>query len=334
MSLKIIAEIAQGYEGNLTQSKLLIKAAASSRADLVKFQLVYADELATPDYKHYELFKSLEMSNKKWSKLKKYSDKMNLELCFDIFGVKSLKLAESININTIKIHATDLTNINFLKAIKKSKISNIILGVGGGYFGEIKKAVSILQNKKLILILGFQGYPTITNDNQVGRLSYLKEKISNLHPNFSVGFADHPENNKFNNSLSILAIGAGATVIEKHLTLGKVMKLEDYESALNPDEFKDSVEILKASYRALIGLKKTDNFGMSKSENDYRKNIKRHVVSARKLLKGSIIKPEDLILKRTGSSSFIENLDQVYNKIVLREIYSNQAINKDQIKNQ
>ena len=38
MSLKIIAEIAQGYEGNLTQSKLLIKAAASSGADLVKFQ--------------------------------------------------------------------------------------------------------------------------------------------------------------------------------------------------------------------------------------------------------------------------------------------------------
>ena len=62
------------------------------------------------------------------------------------------------------------------------------------------------------------------------------------------------------------------------------------------------MEILKASYRALIGLKKTDNFGMSKSENDYRKNIKRHVVSARKLLKGSIIKPEDLILKRTLAS--------------------------------
>ena len=61
--------------------------------DLVKFQLVYADELATPDYKHYELFKSLEMSNKKWSKLKKYSDKMNLELCFDFFGVKILNFA-------------------------------------------------------------------------------------------------------------------------------------------------------------------------------------------------------------------------------------------------
>ena len=61
MSLKIIAEIAQGYEGNLTQSKLFIKAAAFSGADLVKFQLVYADELCTKDYKYYDLFKSLEI---------------------------------------------------------------------------------------------------------------------------------------------------------------------------------------------------------------------------------------------------------------------------------
>ena len=333
MSLKIIAEIAQGYEGNMTQSKLLIKAAAFSGADLVKFQLVYADELASPDYKYYNLFKNLEMSKGKWSKLKTYSDEMNLELCFDIFGVKSLKVVESININTIKIHATDLTNLNLLKAIKKSKISNIILGVGGGYFSEIKKAVSILQKKKLILMLGFQGYPTKINDNQVERLSFIRKQISNLHSNFSLGFADHPGKEKMNDAISILSIGLGAKVIERHLTLGKVMKLEDSESALNPDEFMNFAQIIRASYRALIGLKNTDNFGMSKSEKEYRKNIKRHVVSLRKLKKGTKIKPEDVTLKRTGSLSFIENLDQVYNKKVLRDISSNQAINQDQIKN-
>ena len=48
--LNIIAEIAQGFEGNFEQSKLLIKAAAKAGADTVKFQLVYADELATADY--------------------------------------------------------------------------------------------------------------------------------------------------------------------------------------------------------------------------------------------------------------------------------------------
>ena len=59
--LKIIAEIAQGFEGNFEQSKLLIKAAAKAGADAVKFQLVYADELATVDYQYYSLFKELEM---------------------------------------------------------------------------------------------------------------------------------------------------------------------------------------------------------------------------------------------------------------------------------
>jgi len=47
MTIEIIAEIAQGYEGNSTLALMLAKAAVRSGADAVKFQLVYADELAT-----------------------------------------------------------------------------------------------------------------------------------------------------------------------------------------------------------------------------------------------------------------------------------------------
>ena len=48
--IEIIAEIAQGYEGSEKLTNLLTKGAIASNADAVKFQLVYADELATPDY--------------------------------------------------------------------------------------------------------------------------------------------------------------------------------------------------------------------------------------------------------------------------------------------
>ena len=44
--LNFIAEIAQGFEGNFEQSKLLIKAAAKAGADSVSFNF-YADELST-----------------------------------------------------------------------------------------------------------------------------------------------------------------------------------------------------------------------------------------------------------------------------------------------
>ena len=47
MDLEIIAELAQGYEGNASIAKLLVKSAALAGADSAKFQLVIAEELAT-----------------------------------------------------------------------------------------------------------------------------------------------------------------------------------------------------------------------------------------------------------------------------------------------
>ena len=57
--IEIIAEIAQGYEGSLDLAKLLLKSAVNSGVDAVKFQMIFADELATKNYKHYRLFKDL-----------------------------------------------------------------------------------------------------------------------------------------------------------------------------------------------------------------------------------------------------------------------------------
>ncbi|NCV89142.1 MAG: hypothetical protein EBW19_02930, partial [Betaproteobacteria bacterium] len=42
--IKIIAEAAQGFEGDPLLARLLVRAAARAGADAVKFQLVYADE--------------------------------------------------------------------------------------------------------------------------------------------------------------------------------------------------------------------------------------------------------------------------------------------------
>ena len=56
-SCYIIAEAGLNHNGSMDFAKKLIDVAALAGADAVKFQLVYADELATPDYKYYDLFK-------------------------------------------------------------------------------------------------------------------------------------------------------------------------------------------------------------------------------------------------------------------------------------
>ena len=333
MKNKIIAELAQGFEGDLVKAKLLVNAAACSGADIAKLQLVYADELATPDYLHYKLFKGLEMPDNSWKELLDYSKELNIELNFDVFGTKSLNLCQELGIKGIKLHGTDMTNIGLLNEVSESNIKNIYLGAGGSNLTEIELAISILKNKNIILLLGFQSYPTPNNDNQISRVSYLNDYLLKKYNNIEIGFADHPDpNSSLGFALAATAVGAGATIIEKHLTLGKIMKMEDHESALNPDEFLDYTKTIRDCFLALGNTVLSDDFGMSNSEKSYRKMIRRHVTSYKDLKKGTVLSSEDLVLKRTASENLIYDISLVYDKILTVDLEKNKAINHNILK--
>ena len=329
--IKIIAEIAQGFEGNFTQSKLLIKAAAKAGADAVKFQLVYADELATIDYKYFPLFKKLEMEQAKWKYLKDYALSLGSKLILDVFGKKSLKTAVNIGIETIKVHGTDITNLALLNEIATSSIKKIILGIGGAHWGEIENAIKILKSKSLTLLCGFQGYPTKTEENHIARMNVIEEKTKGIHTDFEMGFADHPGESKINSTICLVAIGAGARTLEKHITLGKVMEMEDFESALNPDEFQDFVKQIKIGEKALGHLIDNEDFGMSSAEKDYRKGIRRDVVANKNISKGEIFNERNTALKRTAKTNTIKQLELVIGRKSKNLIKKNQPIFKKDI---
>jgi sialic acid synthase SpsE len=333
MKTEIIAEAAQGFMGDVTQSKLLILAAASSGANAVKFQLVYADELCTPDYKDYDLFKELEMTDEEWLSLHKYSLEHKIDLYTDVFGLKSLMLSEKIGLKAIKLHPTDITNLGLLASVAKSRIPKVILGAGGANLDEIEDALKILKEKKVDLLLGFQGYPTKTEDNHILRLKTLGSYLAKKYDNYTLGFADHAQpTDSLKYCIAIAAIGAGAKVLEKHITLGKVMKMEDYESALNPDEFKEFVYSINQCTIALGKDHKIENnFRMSQSELKYRKAIRRHVVTSKQLEKGKMITPEDVVLKRTSSEKVIHDLSLVYNKKLLKNLIKDEPLSNQNL---
>ena len=332
MSLQIIAELAQGYEGNYQQARLLIKAASTAGADAVKFQVIYADEVATPAYKYYKLFKTLEMPDHEWKELNKYAKELNIGMHLEIFGNKSLKLAEGIGAESVKLHGTDMNNISLLNIVSKSAVNKITLGVGGSYRSEILNALKILKNNNVTIMFGFQGYPTPVNTNQIDRIRVFHSELAGDFDHVKIGFADHADpNDKLSFALPATAIGAGAQVIEKHLTLGKVMKLEDHESALNPDEFAEFTAIMRQCYEAVGQTGEEDDFGMSKNEADYRKMIRRHVVSKHRISKGRKITADDVVLKRSEVENPLTDIQSVYGKIAGREIPENNAITSNDI---
>lgn len=325
--MEIIAELAQGFEGRPEQARLLLKAAASAGADAAKYQVVYADELATPDYKHYELFRSLEMEDAVWAGLADFAGELGIKLYADVFGARSLALAERIGVPVIKLHPTDVANLGFLQQVAASSIPRIILGAGGAYASELEQALNVLQRKEVVVLLGFQGYPTPNETNQIARVRLIGKRADPARTGVTVGFADHaPPDSPLRYALAATAVGAGATVIEKHLTLAKNMKLEDHEAALNSDEFAEFCEVVRACAAAVGSAEEVEDFGMSAPELAYRRTIRRHVVTSRAVASGTPLSPADLVLKRASGDELLTDLEQVYGRTTTRALTANSAV--------
>lgn len=334
-SLYIIAECAQGYSApsvneSITLAEWLVKSAKAAGADAVKFQLIIADELACPDYKYYDLFRSLEIGLTGWKRVADLAKSLEIDLLYDIFGLDSLSAAIAIGADGIKIHPTDFTNTELLAHVASAKgIDHVIAGCGGATQEEIQHTMKLLSDVTTVTLLhGFQGYPTPRFDNCLRRLSFLSKYLNQSGLSIRLGFADHSDPADHDAThLPAVALGFGVSVIEKHLTLARCLKLEDHESALSPDEFNQFIRILKGCQEAYgPELKSDSSFELPQSEINYRRMIARHVVSAKPLDKAALITPGDVCLKRSSDPSGITDLSSVIGKRLNQSVNPNTPI--------
>ena len=84
----------------------------------------------------------------------------------DIFGKLSLKQADQLNSDGIKIHPTDINNFQLIYQIEVQKLKKFF-GIGAT-INEIK-IVNILKIK--ITLLLYSGYPTKSEDNDLFRIN-------------------------------------------------------------------------------------------------------------------------------------------------------------------
>ena len=295
--VRIVAEAAQGFQGSPDLAKLLVRAAAEGHADVVKFQLVYADELATPDYQYYPLFKQLEMSDGDWGDVAADAKAAGLRLAFDVFGMRSLDAALALGAAAVKIHASDFFN-ETLTSAALARAPEVLLSAGGITVDEIAAFVKSAgaRARSITLMYGFQAEPTETADNHLRRLQSLAERF----PGLKLGFMDHSAGDSDEAGwLGALALPLGATVVEKHITLDRALALEDYVSALAPADFRRYVERIRAAQTAL-GSPGTD---LSAAERAYRGRAVKSVVTTRGLTAGGVIQAGDVALLRASGAA-------------------------------
>ena len=136
----IIAEAGVNHNGKMHIAKKMIKAAAKSGVDFVKFQVFSSELLSTsyakPNYvltkpkeSQLEMLKKLELSKKNFKLLNKFCRKNKIGFMASAFDINSLNFLKSLRLNIYKIPSGEIDNLPYLRHVAKFK-KKIIFSTG------------------------------------------------------------------------------------------------------------------------------------------------------------------------------------------------------------
>lgn len=287
----MMAETASSHEGRAELALSLLHAAVSAGADLIKFQLLRGDDLLTPDHPKYGAFQQIQMEPAAWREIASEGARLGARLVAEVFDEASLDLASTLPFVALKIHSTDLGNPRMLDAVAGDG-RPVFVSTGGATFDEVGIALDRLDRGRggTVLLHGFQSFPTRLEDSNLRQIGVLRQRFGR-----PVGYADHVDgDSSMAMLLPIMALGAGARVLEKHLTLDRRLKGRDYYSALNPDEFARLVALM---HDADVALGRADDT-LSGAELEYRALMKKTTVARQNLPVGHVLSDMDLAFRR------------------------------------
>lgn len=333
---KIIAELAWGHDGSIDQAIEILEKSKDSGADIISIHVTSLPDYMVPYYgsgegrvssgreslEIYKYLSDINIKNEDWIKFKRRADELGLLLSVMPNDLTSLDFSEKyLNPEYYVISSACFVEEPMLIAIA-TKQKKTLFRIGGAYLGEIENAVNIFRkhgNEQIILLHGFQNYPTALEDTNISLLPTL-QKIFNVE----VGLADHIDGGSvLANIIPILAICYNATYIEKHITLDRMKKSEDFESALNPEDFKNMVSYIRS---AEIAIGNSNFPDLSPSTLKYRLVSRKKIVAWTNIKAGETLSLSNLAFKRCDIGLTPDLISAILGRKVIDAIQQDDAI--------
>lgn len=303
----IIAEAGVNHLGRMDYAEELIKTAARSGADIVKFQTYKAAELTTKtaprfwdwegehddegsQFDSYSILDSFE--EEQYAELARMCNKYEIEFLSTPFDNGAVDLLVRVGAKGFKLASCDITNIPFLRYVAKQGLP-ILLSTGAATIDEIRTAVETIEaegNSDICVMHCTLCYPTDPQDSNLRALAHIEAEF----PGYSLGLSDHT----LGTIVPAASVLYGARVIEKHYTFDKTLPdSADHWLSLDEAELTRLVEDVRTLELALgDGIKRTLD-----CEQLTRSNARRSVVAAGPIAAGAVLREEDLALKRPGT---------------------------------
>ena len=262
--------------------------------------------LELDDDAHYEVYK--------------YAKSKGLDFIETLCAKKCLSLLKLFTPDKLKVASRDLTNLPLLEVMAETHIP-IILSTGMAGKKELDDALDVITkyHSDISILHCVSQYPTAPSNLNLKTISYLKKHYGQ----YKIGFSDHT----IGISAPLVALGLGAEIIEKHITIDRRMKGTDQAGSLGPEGVYRMVrDIRVAEY--WMG---TESLYIEKDVMSAKVKLERSIASKRLISKGERISEDDIHLLSPGDGYKWIDKGLVIGKIAAQDIPADEIIYPEMI---
>jgi len=313
----IVAEISGSHDGSFEKAMQLVKAAADSGADAVKFQTFEPERLSTnftiksgpwKGQSTHELYRKAH-TPKVWHKeLFDYAKSLDLTPFSTPFHPRDVEFLESISCYMYKISSFDIINHELLSVVADTE-KPMILSTGMADEGEICDALDVATGVFLTLLHCVSAYPANSDNFNLSTMTDLAKYGTD------VGISDHTKTHQ----VPVIATYMGADMIEKHICLDR--NGVDGKFALLPEQFETMVHAVRQAERRMG----TPIYGVKPGE-EASFELRPSLHFAKDLPVGTILRKDHIKICRPNNGLHPRHLNDFIGRKLVREVRTDEPV--------
>ncbi len=254
MKTQVIAEIGINHNGDMKIARQLIDAAVVAGCTAVKFQKRTVDKVYTKEYldgprkspwgdTQRAQKEGLEFGKKEYDEIDAYCKEKGIAWYASAWDIDSQIFLKQYDCPYNKIASAMLTNDEILNEVaKEGKYTFIATGMST--FEEIDHAVSVFRaaDCPFELMHCNSTYPMPMEDANLKLIKVLADRYQ-----CKVGYSGH----EAGTLVSLCAVVAGATSIERHITLDRTMYGSDQKASIEPYELCELTKLIRDAEKVM-----------------------------------------------------------------------------------
>jgi N-acetylneuraminate synthase len=248
-----VAEIGINHNGDLGVAKALIDVAIQSGANAVKFQK-RTPELCVPDDQkgtlretpwgtmtYLEYRHRVEFGEAEYREIDRYCREQGILWFASCWDEPSVAFMERLAPPCHKIASASLTDSRLLRAVAKTG-RTVILSTGMSTLDEIERAAAEFDLDHLIICHSTSAYPCPPHQLNLRMIPALARRFD-----CPIGYSGHETGIQTTGA----AVALGAKLIERHITLDRMMWGTDQAASLEPEGFRTLIRDIRIVEQAL-----------------------------------------------------------------------------------